>query len=145
MKYKSGSYVTVLQLKKVGIVAKCLSRRRYRVLVGAITLVCTEDELHSSETPPPPPTFHVSKINTSLTRTLERRIDLHGLTVRDAINTLENAISDGMLTGLSRLEIMHGLGSSKILVAVEEYLSKSRLVANFRRDLHNPGITIAYF
>lgn len=71
-------------------------------------------------------------------------IDLHGVTVREAVEQLEKTLDRALLANANQIEIMHGLGTGKVKDAVHKYLSSSRHVKNFRVSINNPGVTIAY-
>ena len=72
------------------------------------------------------------------------RLDLHGLTVAEARERLETALDDALLEGAQCLEILHGLGSGKLMKAVHDYLAASRHIKNYTIAPGNPGLTIAY-
>ena len=71
-------------------------------------------------------------------------IDLHGQTVKEAIEALETALDRALLNDVSQIEIVHGLGTGKVKEAVHKYLANSRHIKNFRISINNPGMTIAY-
>lgn len=71
-------------------------------------------------------------------------IDLHGMTAKEAIATLEGTLDRALLADASQIEIVHGLGTGKLKEAVHSYLKASRHVKNFRISINNPGMTIAY-
>jgi DNA mismatch repair protein MutS2 len=72
-------------------------------------------------------------------------IDLHGLTVVEALSAVEKRVNDAILADLDRLEIVHGVGTGALLKAVHQYLSGLSVVEKFRLDDLNPGVTYVYF
>lgn len=72
-------------------------------------------------------------------------IDLHGMTVVEAIAAVEKRVNDAILADLDRLEIVHGVGTGALLKAVHQYLSGLSVVERFRLDDQNPGCTFVYF
>lgn len=73
-----------------------------------------------------------------------RRIDLHGLAVEEALNTLERTLDKAILAEFERLEVIHGLGSGKLKQAIHKYLSNSSSISHFKLDEQNPGLTLVY-
>ncbi len=72
------------------------------------------------------------------------RIDLHGLTVAQALEQLEKILDSALLEGAAALEVMHGLGSGALMKAVHAYLAGSKHVKSYSVSPGNPGVTIAY-
>jgi DNA mismatch repair protein MutS2 len=140
---KQGSFVTVLSLKKQGVVTEILNSGNYRVAIGSLTLTVGLDQLTLASPPcevgqsnpgqaalrrPPPPT-------------LPRSIDLHGLTVDQAIRTLEAWLNQAIVAGYTQVQVVHGLGSGKVQRAVHDVLSNYQAVRAFRVNDANPGMT----
>ena len=72
------------------------------------------------------------------------RIDLHALTVSQALANLETRLSQALIDGTNVLEVVHGFGSGRIKTAVQQYLSQSKHVARYELDSGNQGVTLAY-
>ena len=72
-------------------------------------------------------------------------IDLHGMTVDDAIAAVEMFVNDALLAGLAEARVMHGRGAGRLKAAVHQYLRGLGVVASFRIDPRNPGVTIIAF
>jgi DNA mismatch repair protein MutS2 len=68
-------------------------------------------------------------------------VDLHGLSVDEAIAQLVSEIDRALLRGAERVEVVHGKGQGRIRVAVHCYLATLSVVAAFNIDPHNAGIT----
>ena len=73
------------------------------------------------------------------------RIDLHGLTVDDALARVVEAIDLALRRDTDRLEIVHGKGSGRIRRALHRCLASMPVVAAFRLDQGNAGVTWVYF
>ena len=69
-------------------------------------------------------------------------VDLHGLTVEEALNKIDQALNDAMLDGLSAVRFIHGRTGGRIRGALHRRLREITTVRGFRRDPHNPGVTI---
>ena len=72
-------------------------------------------------------------------------IDLHGLTVQEALARVETAVNDALLADLSELRVIHGRGSGRIRAALHGWLRDVSSVRAYRLDPRNPGVTIVRF
>jgi DNA mismatch repair protein MutS2 len=157
MAFPVGSAVAVVTLRKHGHVLEVLTDSRYRVAVGAITMVCTEAQLATvshakkqqrrerktpalrtgaAEPPDLPRVSHASRCQS---------IDLHGMTVPEALVALPPFLDRAIRAGLPHVRIIHGISGGRLRVAVRDYLSGMPAVSCAVRDDRNPGVTIAYF
>ncbi len=69
-----------------------------------------------------------------------RELDLRGMTVEEALPTLEKYLDDAYMAGLSPVRIVHGKGTGALRRAVREALRQHPLVASFRPgDQHEGG------
>lgn len=59
-------------------------------------------------------------------------VDLRGLLVDEALETLEKYLDDALLSGIPRVNIIHGKGTGALRKAVREYLAGHPRVASFR-------------
>ena len=75
-------------------------------------------------------------------RRLVREIDLHGLTVDDALARAEGAINDALLADVSELRVIHGRSGGRIRAALHRRLRDMPSVRLFRIDASNPGVTV---
>ena len=153
MTWPIGSEVVVRTLgNKRGVVIEAARNGRYRVRVEGVTTSCREDDLAA-------PAEGMGKKNASASRArLEHphastrddtgpaaRVDLHGLRVEDAIAKVMDEIDRALRNGAARLEVVHGKGSGRIKSALHRRLATLSVVAAFRVDPHNPGVTWVYF
>ena len=157
MPFAVGSPVAVVSLRKHGRVLEVLPGGRYRVAVGGVTVVCPEAQLetvsHSKkqqrrerETPArqagtlaPPPVADVGDASRF------QSIDLHGMTVPEALAALPAFLDRAIRTGLTRVEIIHGISGGRLRAAVRGYLAGMPAVMCAAPDDRNPGVTVVYF
>ncbi len=59
-------------------------------------------------------------------------VNLIGLTVEEALSQLEKVLDRAFLSGQSRLTVIHGLGTGRLMRAIRQYLSGHRQVARVR-------------
>ena len=69
-------------------------------------------------------------------------VDLHGLTVEEAMARVDAALNQALLGDVPALRIIHGRSGGRIRAALHERLRGIRAVRTFRLDPRNPGVTI---
>ena len=69
-------------------------------------------------------------------------LDLHGLTVDEALARVEQALSDALLANCSELRLIHGQSGGRIRGALHRWLRSIATVRSFRLDPRNAGVTI---
>lgn len=69
-------------------------------------------------------------------------VDLHGLTVEEALARAEQALNDALLADLPGLRLIHGKSGGRIRAALHRRLSDIPTVRAFRLEPGNPGVTI---
>lgn len=71
-----------------------------------------------------------------------RELDLHGLTVEDAMARVETALDACMRDDVGELRVIHGRSGGRLRVALHERLARITSIRRFRLDPHNPGVTV---
>ena len=77
---------------------------------------------------------------------LPLELDLRGMDMEEALRTLDQGLDRGIVSGLSELRIIHGVGRGILRAAVERHLREHPQVAAQRiGELHEGGrgVTIA--
>ncbi len=150
MGFSRGAVVRIKKIRQIGEVTEVLKPGIYRVAVGSIVSTCKEGDLEHAERPkskhadiPPPP--HTKVIAERLSTAKLERLDLHGLTVAEALSALETRLNQIAIQKFDRLEVLHGHGTGRVREAVHRYLAESPLVASFKLDEFNTGVTRVYF
>ena len=157
MPFPVGSAVAVVSLQKHGCVLELLPGGRYRVAVGALTMVCQEAQLetvsHSKKqqrrdrdaparSAEP---FAAPQVPREADTTRFQAIDLHGMTVPEALAALPVLLDHAIRAGLTSVKIIHGISGGRLRAAVRRYLAGMPAVTCAAPDDRNPGVTIAYF
>jgi DNA mismatch repair protein MutS2 len=135
---------------KRGVVVAVGRDGRCQVRIEAVTMWCREEEL----TVPAEP--RKKKAGGRPRRPLRAsaspwpvaaagRIDLHGLLVEEALARVVEEIDRSLLRGADRVEVVHGKGSGRIRDALHRTLASMPVVAAFRLDPRNAGVTWVYF
>lgn len=149
MPFAPGSSVVVLTLgRKQGVIVEAGRGGRYRVQVGNTVVSCRETELAATEdqkrrrsTPKVPET---PKPGSDALAAPASRIDLHGLTVEEAIGQVLQEIDRAIRNGADRVEVVHGKGSGRLRAALHRELAGISAVTAFRVDPRNAGVTWVY-
>jgi DNA mismatch repair protein MutS2 len=74
-------------------------------------------------------------------KVVSSELDLHSLTVEEALPALDRYLSDAFLEGHREVRIVHGKGSGILRQAVTRELKKHPLVRSFRIGGHREGQT----
>ena len=147
MALPTGAVVAVRALgNKRGVVVAVGRDARYQVRLDAVTMWCDEADLTVAAEPrkkkaagrkprPAPANDDVPP----------GRIDLHGLTVEEALARVDVEIDRSLLRGADRVEVVHGKGSGRIRDALHRQLALMPVVEAFRLDPRNAGVTWLHF
>lgn len=142
--FSEGDSVTVLPLRREGVVEEALGGEKYRVAVGSMRLTFAAKDLARSKSKPknepvsnrPPVATRGPKPPSSL--------DLHGCTVDEAIRKLDSWLDAVTLSDLDHVKVIHGLGTGRVQAAVHEHLRGMPVVRHFKINDWNPGETDIY-
>ncbi len=147
--FKIGNKIRLKKLKKEGII---LSFHDDDVLVdvGGWKMKCRPDDLElipeskwTKKRDELVPKFSPPSLQKG--ETVAESIDLHGLTVAEALPRVQKLIDRGIVAQLERVSILHGVGTGALLNAIHKYLRSQTVVAKFLLDENNPGVTWVYF
>lgn len=73
-----------------------------------------------------------------------REIDLHGLTVDEAMIRVEERLNAALLADVSEVRFIHGRSGGRIRAALHERLRRIPSVRGFRLDPRNEGVTVVH-
>ena len=76
-------------------------------------------------------------------RAAAAEIDLHGMTVAEALAVAERALNEALLADLPELRFIHGRSGGRIRAALHRRLGDIPSVRAFHLDPANDGVTIA--
>jgi dsDNA-specific endonuclease/ATPase MutS2 len=69
-------------------------------------------------------------------------VDLHGLTVEQALDRVQQALSKALLADIGELRLIHGRSGGRIRAALHRHLRETPGIRSFRIDPRNEGVTI---
>lgn len=142
LKLEAGARVRVRSWKRDGIISEVLKNGQYRVALGSLSVQCKANDLEAAlSKKTPEPNKSVLPARSAVT---VREIDLHGKTVAQACELLEQALNQAIMSGCRELQIIHGHGSGKIKEEVHRLLSSIDVVKEFRLSEMNSGVTRAF-
>lgn len=72
-------------------------------------------------------------------------VDLHGLTVDEALARIDDALDRALRAGAASLRFIHGRSGGKLRGALHRRLQAISAVRGARLDPRNPGVTIVTF
>jgi len=87
------------------------------------------------------PTERSTNVQEEKLATVQRDLDLRGLTGEEAIPLVDKFLDDAVLAGLHRIDIIHGKGTGALRKKVTEFLSTHPRVKSFRLGEWNEGGT----
>jgi DNA mismatch repair protein MutS2 len=148
MTFAPGDEVHVAALGK-GIVREVRNGGRYLVELKGRSIVAAEEQLtpvsrrkgsdardaRSSQTSVPDSRGSAPEAATSL--------DLHGMTVEEALAALDVFLNDALLAGHAEVRVIHGRSGGRLRGAVQARLKQLPVVRATRLDPGNAGVTIA--
>jgi DNA mismatch repair protein MutS2 len=150
MSYKLNDLVSIRKTRQQGVIVETLNNDRYAVSVGGLRVVCRGEDLEIAQ-PTSKPKGKETVAGSDFTFTPREKLldkndtlDLHGLTVAQACEKVEYAISNAALSGKSFIVIVHGIGSGRVKQGVERLLTSLTVVKQFKQDPINPGATYVY-
>jgi DNA mismatch repair protein MutS2 len=109
-----------------------------QVQVGAVKLTLSLTELRLQKTKVISETG-ASRVMSGKAQEISVEIDLRGLMVDEAMETVEKYLDDAYLAGLPKATLIHGKGTGALRKAVTELLTNHRYVKNHRLGVYGEG------
>ena len=78
-------------------------------------------------------------VESRLTASADTRCDLRGMTVDEALITLESFLSSMLMSKMTEFTVIHGKGTGALRKAVTDYLKKNKYVKTFRLGTYGEG------
>lgn len=145
MAFLPGDAIHVRAIGK-GIVREVRNGGRYLVEVNGRSIVTMEDQLTAQEIPKKKKTTPVKRSPAAYDQSSDvvPSLDLHGLTVDEAMVAVDAFLNDALLSGASEARIIHGRSGGKLKASVHAQLKR---IASIRYvvDPHNEGVTVVKF
>jgi DNA mismatch repair protein MutS2 len=146
MAFTPGDEVHVAALGK-GVVREVRNGGRYLIELKGRAIVAAEAELSGvsprkrqalSDASASPTSAGDSPTRSSASTSL----DLHGMTVEEAVAALDAFLNDALLAGHAEVRVIHGRSGGRLKAAAHSRLKQLPVVRATRLDPTNPGVTI---
>ena len=146
MPFVPGDHVHVALLGK-GTIREVRNGGAYLVEVKGLLIVATADRLTAQEAPRKPARAKSATVVRTNDRDLGAAgeapsLDLHGLTVDEALEAVNAFLNRSFLAGSAEVRIIHGRSGGRLKSAVQAHLRGMNAVRGFALDPRNPGVTI---
>ncbi len=132
-----------------GVVREVRNSGRLMVDVQGRAMVLTEYEIsvvaHASKRSRAPQSSERTSEParpTRESRAASVEIDLHGLTVEEALDRVVLALNDALLADIGEVRFIHGRSGGRIRAALHRRLRDTPSVRGFRLDPRNDGVTL---
>lgn len=137
-----GQYVRVESLGKVGrIVGEGNRPGRCFVETGGLRFEVDMRDLRAADAPAPKRASAVTH-GGSFERVARIECDLRGLNAEDAVAELDRFLDDAVLTGLDKVNVIHGIGTGVLRSAVSMYLADDSRVEGTSIDRAGGATTV---
>lgn len=141
--FKVGDFVKIKSLGSIGYVADTPdSSGEYEIIVGNIRTRIGKENLIKIGEIEPGLRKDPMDVKVMTEKMVDWKLNIRGMRVEEAIECLDRFMDKAILNGVSKVKILHGIGTGKLMSKVKEYLSRSEYVTNFKLDENNPGITV---
>jgi len=134
--FKKGATVRLKDSDTVGEIASGGEHGTYVVLVGGIKVRVPKEGLE-----PAAPRGDRGSVSHELVNSIQvkNEIDLRGMYGDEAVEAVERFISDAVVSGLHRVEIIHGKGTGALRKRITAYLKGNPAIKSFRLGEWNEG------
>ncbi len=142
--FSQGDSVTILSLKRDGIIDEVLGGGKFRIVIGSLKMTCAVTDLAPAKPRAPKPRLTEQKVLIKNQPKPPSTLDLHGCTVDEAIRKLDSWLDAVVLSELFHVKVVHGLGTGRVQSAVHQHLRTIKAVRQFKVNEWNPGETDIY-
>jgi len=146
MAFTPGDAIHVRAIGK-GTVREVRNGGRYLVEVNGRSIVTTSDQLTAQESPKKPARAKATK-PARASHVYDRpsdtaaSLDLHGLTVDEALDAVAAFLNNALLTGAAEVQIIHGRSGGRLKSSLHEQLKRIASIRGYAIDPRNAGVTI---
>lgn len=143
--FNKGDLVEILSLKQEGEIEQLLGKDRARVKVGKVLTTVALRNLRKI-TRPSEPKRAPKGASFSVEETERPEIHLRGMTVEEALESVEKFLDRAVVAGFSQVYIVHGKGTGALRRTLTNYLKNHPEVESLRLGNWNEGgagVTIA--
>ena len=139
-----GDSVKVLSYGQSGQITKKLSEHEYEVQIGILKIKVSDrdiEKISSTNSKKKKAEVAVRSSRGLRSRNAHSQLDLRGQRYDEAMTNLDRYVDSALLSGLSSVTIVHGIGTGAIRNGVQQYLKRNRHVKSFGYAPANEGGT----
>lgn len=122
------------------IISVSPDRKSAIVVFGNVKMKASMNDLVPAGKKVQPQRIHVPDLEEK-SKSIQRELDLRGMTGEEALPLVDKFIDDATLVGLHRVDIIHGKGTGALRKRVTEFLTKHPRVKSFHLAEWNEGGT----
>ena len=139
----AGDTVKVLSYGQSGQITKKLGEHNYEVQIGILKLKVSDRDIEKTTSTNKKQKAEVAVRSSRGLRSNNARseLDLRGQRYEEAMTNLDRYIDSALLSGLSTVTIIHGIGTGAIRNGVQQYLKRNKHVKSFNYAPANEGGT----
>lgn len=141
---KIGDKVHVKSFNTEATIVRFLGDDRLKVRKDSIEFEVSINDVRTSQGGKPLESGTIIGL-TAQEEQIEKKINIIGLRVDDALRRVEKFLDKAVLSGLSEVIIVHGIGTGALLKSIRKYLSENPLIKGFRggkAEEGGDGVTI---
>lgn len=141
---KIGDSVFITSIGREGSVASLPDKKNtVEILAGSVRMRTDVSKLRLIEkkkNEPKQTSFTRSgSLESRMNASADSRCDLRGMTVEEALFTLDSFLDSMLTAGISEFTVIHGKGTGALRAAVAKHLKGSRFVKSYRLGLYGEG------
>jgi len=138
--FQIGDTVRIKQSDTTGEIALKIDENYSIVIIGDVRMKVHRRDLEHVEQPK---AVAIKSTGMSYTSTIEikREIDLRGMYGDEAVAEVDKFIDQAIITGLHRIDIIHGKGTGALRKKITDYLKNNSSIKSFRLGEWNEGGT----
>jgi DNA mismatch repair protein MutS2 len=133
-----GNTVRLKHSNSLGEILQKVDSSHYLVLVGNLKVKIAQKELQLSNEQPQK---HLKSAAHLSQGEVKREVDLRGMYGDEAIEAIEKLFDEAILSGLNRVDIIHGKGTGALRKRVTAFLKNNPAVKSYRLGEWNEGGT----
>lgn len=134
---KAGDKVYITSIKQDAIILKINQNKgEAQVQAGILKLMVPFDEIKKLEKEKKK---NYIKTNSIKAKRVKSEIDVRGQNQEEAIYEIESYLDSALLNGYTDVYIIHGKGTGKLRIGIQEHLRKSRYIKSYRDGNMNEG------
>lgn len=139
---KVGDTVKVLSYGQMGHITQKLGEHEYEVQIGILKVKVSDRDIEKTAVASPKKKERNVRSSRQLrSQSTRSELDLRGQRYEEALTNLDRYIDSALLSGLSTVTIIHGIGTGAIRQGVQQYLKRNRHVKDFGYAPANEGGT----